>query len=266
MIEIINDIDDLRIESFRSLRFPKISQDSQKNIVIEGERVFRALLKSNLKITIIFALSDFFIKFQREIHTRTDSTTHLYTCSRELMDQIVGFKMHKGILALAEHPGYSVLKDMGNRIVALNGISDAENVGSITRNASAFGISDIIFDNKSSSPFLRRPVRVSAGAVLDMKVSKSDDLSSDLDKLKNYGYTIYSAELDDRSISINSISPTDKYVIVFGSEGHGISKQILDMSDKIIKVDISSAVNSLNVANSAAIILYELTKKRLHHD
>jgi tRNA G18 (ribose-2'-O)-methylase SpoU len=181
------------------------------------------------------------------------------------MDQIIGFKMHKGILALAERPGYSSLESMGDRIVALNGIIDSENVGSIIRNAAAFGISDIIYDGKSGSPYLRRPVRVSAGTIFDMNVYKSLDLSGDLEILRQNGHPIYSAELEERSVDVSSITPSEKFTIVFGSEGHGIDKQILDISDEIIKVDISDAVNSLNVANSAAIILYELTKKRLHH-
>jgi RNA methyltransferase, TrmH family len=265
LILTINDIDDLRIRFFRSLKTPGIQSDDHELILIEGERVFRALLNSKLKIRTIFALPDFYKKFQSQISQRIDSSTQLYTSSRELMDQIIGFKMHKGILALAEHPGYSLLQGMGRRIIALNGIVDSENVGAIIRNAAAFGINSIIFDSRSSSPFLRRSVRVSAGTILDMNVNKSIDLVSDLEFLKDLGYSIYSAELDERSIPVSSFIPSENFVIVFGSEGHGIDEKILNMSDAIIKVEISNAVNSLNVANSAAIILYEITKKRLQN-
>ena len=84
------------------------------------------------------------------------------------MNKIVGFKLHSGVMAIGKQPVDVNLSELESPVVVMNGIINSENVGSIIRNCAAFGFESIITDKQTSSPYLRRAVRVSMGAVLNI--------------------------------------------------------------------------------------------------
>ncbi|OGU15633.1 MAG: hypothetical protein A2X61_12065 [Ignavibacteria bacterium GWB2_35_12] len=181
------------------------------------------------------------------------------------MNKIVGFKLHSGVMAIGKQPVDVNLSELESPVVVMNGIINSENVGSIIRNCAAFGFESIITDKQTSSPYLRRAVRVSMGAVLNMKIHFSENLSDDLQKLKDSNFKIFSAEINDNSIPISQVEIPDKCAIVFGSEGRGINNEILGISDFTVHIPITAQVNSINVASSSAVILSKIfeRKKRL---
>ena len=180
----ITDISDPRIKNFRDLR--KIANDNTENkyFVAEGEKVVFKLLNSNLEIISIFSTFEFYLKYSDLINSRINDKSNLLIAEKDLMSQIVGYKIHSGIMALAKEKQSTELKNLDDRIIVLNNIIDTENVGSIIRNCVAFDFNSIIFDNSTSSPYLRRAVRVSIGNIFNIKYNKSLDLKSDLLVLK----------------------------------------------------------------------------------
>jgi len=257
----IDDINDSRISLYKDLRFtPKTHQDN-KLFIAEGRRLVRKLLNSDILIYSIFATEDFFSENQYQISNRIEENTGLYSAEKKIMEQIVGFRLHTGVMAMAFQPADVRPVDMKGIIVATNGINNAENIGSIVRNMVGFGIENIIVDRKSVSPYLRRAVRVSMGSVFFSNVCHSEDLVNDINFLKHRGYKIISIEISENSKFLNTFRFDKMSLIIFGSEDYGIEKEILEISDVVIKIPMSDKIDSLNVSSSSAIVFYQLSEQ-----
>ena len=176
------------------------------------------------------------------------------------MKKIVGHKIHQGIMALIDKPDFINFEDISGNVVVLNGLTSPENVGSIVRSCAAFNIRTIIIDDKTCSPFLRRCIRVSTGNIFNINIYKSIDLKKDLITLKNRGYSLISTANLENAISLDEFKFPKKSMLIIGSEGYGIDKKILELSDKILKIDINKEVTSLNASIATSIILYKLDK------
>jgi tRNA G18 (ribose-2'-O)-methylase SpoU len=257
MTEIF-DINDNRIQEFRTLKKNNNQHFKVNNFIAEGEKVNLKLLKSNLNIIKFFAVSEFYVKNLELFNLNKIDDANIFHANKKLMCGIVGFKVHSGVMALAEIPKFQNINELSNRIVVLNSIVDSENVGSISRNCAAFGVDSLIFDNSTSSPYMRRAVRVSIGAVFQQKILYTQNLLKTLIELKELDYQIISAELNDNSIDYKGFSFPEKFCLIFGNESSGIDKSNLEISDYIIKIKISDVVDSINVAASSAVILSKI--------
>ena len=258
----INNINDALISEFKDLR-KKYNDDVKqgKYFVAEGEKTVLRLLKSKLKILKFLCTDAYLEKYRDLINSR--NIGKLIIAEQPLLNEIIGFKMHQGIIALGVEPDETPLPHLDNIVIVSNGIIDAENIGSIIRNGAAFGLSSIICDKSSISPYLRRAVRVSIGNIFDFKHYHSSDLLADLLELKyKYNYSIIVAELNDDSVDIEGFSFPENFAIVFGNEGYGVSKEIIAIADSIIKINIAENINSINVAASTAIFFHKISTNR----
>ena len=254
----IEDINDERISLYKSLRFTPKSHTDAKLFVAEGEKVVLKLLKSTLETVSIFAVSEFYDTQHYLSYFRKISPENLFTADLNLMNQIVGFRIHSGVMALGKIPDDTAISSLEDKIIILNGIVDAENVGAIVRNCAAFGFNSLIADESSSSPYLRRAVRVSMGNVFDMKLNHCRDLKSTISVLAKNGYRIIAGEICGNSVPLDKADFGDKYCIIFGSEGKGINQDILNLCDTIVHIPISDKVPSINVAASSAVFMHYL--------
>ncbi len=254
MLEI-TDIYDERIRHYCSLRYTPKQHIDENIFIAEGRRVVEKILNSNIKIISFFATKEFYDEYQNLIDSRQIPQDKQFVASKELMAQVVGFKIHTGIMAIAERPDFCPISELSDTIVATNNIVDAENIGAIIRNLAAFNFDSFMFDKTSTNPYLRRAVRVSMGTVLSTKIHQSINLIDDLYHLKSMGYTILAAEITDHSTSLFDFQFPQKKVIVFGNEANGISRDILDACNTVLHIPINPAVSSINVAASSAIFL-----------
>ncbi|WP_024955704.1 TrmH family RNA methyltransferase [Sulfurospirillum arcachonense] len=249
----ITDINDQNISEFISL---KQSSVDEKYVVVESKNVFKKLFKNDIKIHKVFC-TDENLEFINEHCQKKDFP--IYTANNELMKKIVGHKIHQGMMAVIDKPKYVSYEQIQDNVVVLNGLTSPENVGSIVRSCAAFGIGTLIIDEKTCSPFLRRCIRVSTGNLFNIKVYKSTNLLEDLKKLQKEGYSLLSTANSSKAVSLQKYKFTPKSIIVIGSEGHGAEKEVLDLSDTILKIDIDDEVTSLNAAIAASIVLYQLS-------
>jgi len=250
--KIITDINDEDIAEFISL---KQSVCKKEHVVVESKNVLKKLFKTDVKIHKLFTTTE-----QRsfvEEHCK-EIKFPIYTASNEIMKQIVGHKIHQGMMALIDKPSYIKFDEIVGNIVVLNGLTSPENVGSIVRSCAAFDIKTIIIDEKTCSPHLRRCIRVSTGNLFHIKVYKSENLQQDLVDLQAKGYSVISTANEKNAISLDNFTFPQKSAIVIGHEGYGVEKEILKLSDTILKIDINEEVTSLNASIAAAIILYKM--------
>lgn len=179
-----------------------------------------------------------------------DAKINQYIVSEEIMEKISSSKSPQGIVSICE-----LIKEKeitSNKVLYLDDVSDPGNLGTILRTAVAFGFNDVILSNNSCSIYNEKVLQASQGSIFKLNIVNKNNLS----ELKNNGYQILATEIKG-SVSLDSIQKPDKFVLVLGNEAHGVSQEILDQSDKRIRIDIDN-IESLNVAIAGAIAMYKL--------
>ncbi|HZY10607.1 MAG TPA: RNA methyltransferase, partial [Bacteroidota bacterium] len=194
----------------------------------------------------------------------------IFTAEKKLLETIVGFHLHQGIMAVGKVPQECSLQQTFSYVskpalfVAIDGLMNAENVGVLVRNCVAFGVGAIIVGESSSSPYLRRAVRNSMGTVFQIKVIHSNNLAETLSTLNKEFNTNIVATQPEGSVSIDRVNVRDNVCLVFGSEGTGISQKVIDVCTDRVSIPMMNGIDSLNVASASAVILYEVRKQRQH--
>lgn len=246
----INNPNDKRIEEFTNLRETTLL--SRKLALCESEKIYLKLIHNNIHIEKILCLEDFALKHNLE-------SENVFVCKRNVLDSIAGFKTEFDVLTLFTRPTEIDLEFFDDKIILLNGLTSPENVGSIIRSCSAFKINSILIDEKSCSPFLRRCIRVSMGNVFSMKTHHSTNIREDINFLKKQGYSIISTANIPSALDLKNFNFKNKFVLIIGSEGHGIDQDIIEISDFVLKISIDDNVAHLNAANAASIFLFKMS-------
>ena len=194
----------------------------------------------------------------------------VYTGSRELLAQLTGYTLTRGVLCAMRRPKplspEEVCKE-ARRIVVLHGVCDTTNVGVIFRSAAALGIDALLMTRDSCDPLNRRAVRVSMGSVFLVPWTWLDaedgTPAGTVHKLRDMGFTTAAMALrkDDVNIDDQQLKQTERLALIMGTEGDGLPEAIIDASDLVVKIPMHHGVDSLNVGNAAAIAFWELRKR-----
>ncbi len=194
----------------------------------------------------------------------------VYTGSRELLAQLTGYTLTRGVLCAMRRPKplspEEVCKE-ARRIVVLHGVCDTTNVGAIFRSAAALGIDALLMTCDSCDPLNRRAVRVSMGSVFLVPWTWLDaedgTPAGTVHKLRDMGFTTAAMALrkDDVNIDDQQLKQTERLALIMGTEGDGLPEAIIDASDLVVKIPMHHGVDSLNVGNAAAIAFWELRKR-----
>lgn len=183
------------------------------------------------------------------IVTRGDAGRHdAVAFSPELYDALAETKSPQGVIGLfsrPEIPAEHILVRRNTVAVALDGVQDPGNVGTIVRLAAAFDASGVLLLPGCADPFGPKAIRSSAGAVLNVAVARVT-----AQELVTSGFPLFAADAS----GTRSEPPADEAILVFGNEGSGVSEELLRAAEKLA-IPMSGRVESLNVATSAAILL-----------
>ena len=253
------------LQPYRTLR--RSVEHRKKGIfVAEGEKVVRRLLASDLTIISMLLTPEWYEQLSSENEMTARHPPAVFIAEKELLNTIVGYNLHQGIMAIAKVPAHRTLDEViaalhtDHFLVALDGLVNAENVGAVVRNCAAFGVDALIVGETSSSPYLRRAVRNSMGTVFHLPVIHVSNLAESLTTLRHtYGTRIIGAHPHDQS-TIHNCDFCGNVCIVFGNEGEGISRRILDVYTELIAIPMMNGTDSINVASASALFLYEASK------
>ncbi len=259
--------DDPRLAAYRSLKGKSLEKDGI--FVAEGEKVVKCMLDSACAIASSLISVDTVSRYKSLLAMMAKRGATIYVADNRLIEEIIGFRFHKGIMAVGYCPkkltvSASIKKNRRPLLLAaLNAVNDPQNVGLIARNASAFGADALIVDHATYDPYYRKAVRVSMGAIFRLPVYYEDDLKSSLIKLKKeYGTRIIVAAPGRVSSDIGKVDLSGNICFVFGNEDKGVSGAILGIADARVRIPISKAIDSLNVASASAVCLYEASRRR----
>lgn len=263
----IGTLDLPELRPFRTLRHT--AEHFQEGLfVAEGEKVVRRLLHSDIQVVSLLVTPEWYEKLAPDIGRRREPALTVFVGSKELMQQIVGYSLHQGIMATGRVPAHRPVDEVidglpsPHMLVALDGLRQAENVGVITRNCVAFGIDAIIAGETSCSPYLRRAVRNSMGTVFKLPVIHADNLKESLSTLHTgYGTRILATD-PHSSVPISSADLTGNICIVLGNEDTGVSPEILSISSERLGIPMQKETDSLNVGSASAVCFYEASRQR----
>lgn len=223
-------------------------------IVCETPKIIRKLFEHKISVHKLLCLEEFLPFIPKEYGG------DVYVATPEFLNKIAGFKVHYHVLALADKPKDTVLKNLDNKIFYLNGVSSAENIGSIARSLAGFDLNSFIVDGKTCSPFVRRAIRVSMGNIFQLKVHHSKDPLHTLSFLKSQGYLIVGTANRADAHDLPKFPFPEKVVFIIGSEGHGMDEETLKLCDLYLKIPINSTVAHLNASHAATIFMYQISQ------
>ncbi len=255
----ITDPDDVRVAPYRSIRERDLV-GRHGRFVAEGKVVLRALLASTGYAVDSILLLENRVGGLREELANVPSRTPVYVTSRNVIDQIAGYAMHRGILAIGlkpdeVHPETLLVKaDRQCVVILCVGIANHDNVGSIFRNAATFGADAILLDKTCCDPLYRKALRVSVGAVLKVPFYRGGNSDQLLELLAKWGVDIY-AMSPAGTVKLEELAPSRRSAIVFGSEGAGLPARILDQTIPV-RIIMKPGFDSLNVAAASAIAMH----------
>ncbi|MBO7138182.1 MAG: RNA methyltransferase [Bacteroidaceae bacterium] len=203
----------------------------------------------------------------RSIIARCPDDMPVYTGSRELLAQLTGYTLTRGVLCAMCRPLPLPPEEVcrnARRVVVLHGVVDTTNVGAIFRSAAALGIDAVLMTRDSCDPLNRRAVRVSMGSVFLVPwtwLSTEDGTpAGTIHKLKEMGFTTAAMALRHDNVSIDDpkLKAVERLALIMGTEGDGLPEAVIDASDLVVKIPMHHGVDSLNVGNAAAIAFWEL--------
>jgi tRNA G18 (ribose-2'-O)-methylase SpoU len=263
-----------RIESFaspqlapyRTLRYQ--AEHRRSGIfVAEGEKTVRRLIASSLAVVSVVVPEHLLDTFEPLVTARGEEIP-VFVAPKKLLESLTGFPMYQGVMAVGKVPAPVTLETLLARaaqprmLAAADGISNAQNMGSLVRNCAAFGVGGLLVGQTSCSPFLRRAVASSAGTIFVVPILELDDLAGALKQLRAQGVRCVGAHPSALDPPIAGVDLAGDSCVVLGSEGHGISPGVLDQCDETAAIPMPPQVDSLNVASASAVFLYEAMRQR----
>ena len=183
----------------------------------------------------------------------------IYTGSRELLAQLTGYTLTRGVLCAmkreAEPKLEEVLKD-ARRVCVIDAVCDTTNIGAIFRSAAALGIDAVLLTRSSCDPLNRRAIRVSMGTVFLVPWTWLDSYQ----QLRQLGFRTAAMALTDKSISLDDpiLKQQSKLAFIMGTEGDGLPLSTIENADFTVRIPMYHNVDSLNVAAAAAVAFWEL--------
>lgn len=263
----ITDAADPRVADFRRLKDPAARQRVEAAgpfhhglFVVEGWLPLERLVRSRYALRAVLVDEERVDRLAEVLGDPSAATT--FVAERAVLDEVVGFPLHRGVVATAERGLALIAANVtarAKRLVVLEGVNDAENMGAIARNAVALGADGMLLDPTSCDPLSRRSVRVSVGHVLGLphaRVPWPDGLGT----VRKWGFATVALtpRPDATEIEDVKVGPDQQVAIVLGAEGPGLSDDAIASCDVAARIPMARGVDSLNVATAAAIAMHRL--------
>ena len=267
----VADAADPRLDDFRDLNSVDRRPDlpSGKGLVIaEGVLVVQRMLMSRFRPRALLGTDRRLGELTADLDDPALAAPY-YRASAEVMAEVVGFHLNRGVLASASRPAeltVAQVLDGARTIAVLEGVNDHENLGSIFRNAAGLGVDAVVFGNGCADPLYRRAVRVSMGHALLVPYAWTTAWPQDLEMLRDNGFRLLAMTPDPAAQSLADAMADladERVAVLVGAEGPGLKEHTMRTSDTRVRIPMSRGTDSLNVATAAALAFYE--RARLSH-
>lgn len=245
----IDDPADERLDDYRIMR----ARESTEILWAEGPNVVDRLLRSSVTVRSILATATAAERLGQQ-HDLDDIPT--YVMSQSVLNELVGFNLHRGVIATANRPALRSFDEVitdARRLVVLEGLNDPENLGAIGRSARALGADGLLLDPTCADPYYRRSIRTSMGELLHLPIARVD-LGHTLERLTSCGWEVWALTPRADAAPIGSRAVPARLALMVGAEGPGLSETML-AGHTNVRIPIRAEVDSLNVGHAVAAAL-----------
>ena len=250
-----------QLKKVRELLREKTARDESGLFVAEGIKIISDILTKGYPLESLLVSGDFAGDPANRSLLETAETRSIpvAVAANKDFEKASSLKSSQGILAVIKKPATSSLAVKAGLVVLCDGIQDPGNLGTMIRTSAAFKADAVLLTGESVDIYNPKVVRSSSGMILDIPVHVCD--ISGIEQLKEKGYHLLASKVEGRaSECVSDIKKfTTPLIIVFGSEGKGISANILEMADGFFHIPIDERVESLNVTAAAAVALFVLS-------
>ena len=295
---VITSLDDVRVQVFSrlteaQLKYPPQSPRRGDELVpiplhppfggtegglfiAESPKVIRVALDADYQPVSLLCEEKHIKGDAADIISRLPDEVPVYTGERQLLAQLTGYTLTRGVLCAMRRPQLPSIEEVckdARRIVIIHGVCDTTNIGGIFRSAAALGIDAVLLTPDSCDPLNRRAVRVSMGTVFlvpwtwfpstmpsSFPSSAPDGISVGFSLLRRLGFKTAAMALTDASIPLDApvLKTEPRLALIMGTEGDGLPHSTIADADYTVRIPMQHGVDSLNVAAAAAVAFWEL--------
>ena len=268
----IGDIGDPRIDAYVRLTDRQLRSVLDPNsalVILESLNVITLAVREGVELVSVFVERRHLERLLAELPSLSEKDIEVFVASRAVMSEVVGFNVVRGYLAAARRPHPREAQEVlegASRVAVLEGLTDVSNVGALFRSAAALGVDALLLAPTCADPFNRRAIRTSMGTVFQLPWAPAPRPwpQATFDALRADGFTSVALALDEHAVRLDDPALTDsgRVALFFGSEGTGLSDDVLSAVDRSAIIPMSRGVDSLNVAASSAVAFWELCVRR----
>ena len=266
-LQPVQSLDVPELALYRTLR--RVEEHERAGVLVAANnKVIKRLLASRFAVVSALLTPAWLEKLEPQLRARPEENIAVFVAEPPLLETITGYKLHQGALAVGKippAPDFEVLLKNSPRpllLAAVEGIASAENLGAVVRSCAAFGAHVLIVGETCGSPFQRRAVSGSMGAVFEQPLVRVDSLVATLTALRSRGVRCLAAHPRPGATKLAAADLRGDCCLVFGAEGPGLTVAALAACDDAVEIPMPSHMNSLNVAVAAGVFLYEATRQR----
>lgn len=262
MLIPLTDPADPRLAPFMNVRDRDLRQTHGDAFIAEGESVLAVFLSAGSRFrpeALLIAGN----RVDTVLAMAPSDDLPIFVVDQTVMDTIVGFPIHRGMIGLGRRGPLPTLPDLlaerPTVVVGLVGIANHDNMGGIFRNAAAFGAGAVALDATSCDPLYRKAIRVSVGGALRVPFTRLAADASVAASLAASGYRVLA--LSPRGERrLDEVAVDRPVALLLGTEGPGLPDAEMAAAETV-RIDMAGGFDSLNVATTSGIALYELTRR-----
>lgn len=260
-MQIITSKDNENIKNIKKLKERKY-RDINNEYIIEGIKMIKEAIQEKAIIKKVVVCED--CVANNIIDDKLLYEIAKYDCiyvTKKIFESITGVSNPQGILAIVEKNNTSPIKYTEDIIVALDGLQDPGNLGTILRTLDSANLSQIIVSKDTVDAYNPKVVRSTMGAIFRINIVEANNLKETLSGIKKHKYKIMCTDLKAKK-NIYEVD-YDKKILVIGNEANGVSKEILEIADEKIIIPMLGKAESLNASVATSIIIYEYVRRKI---
>lgn len=260
-MQVITSKDNEMVKKIKKLKDKKY-RDIENKYIIEGIKLIDEAVDSNCNISIIVVCEECTLSgvIDKDLLYKIAKYECMYV-NEKVFETISDVKNPQGILAVVEKNISNEINYKDDIIVALDGLNDPGNLGTILRTIDSAGLSQVILSKDTVDSFNQKVVRSTMGAIFRLNIIEVEDIEKTLKEIKKHKYEVVVTSLDTND-SIYDIE-YNKKVIVIGNEANGVSDKIQSLADKKVKIPMIGKTESLNASVATGVIIYEYVRRKL---
>ena len=248
-MEHLTSLKNPKVQAWRSLKDRKGRKETGC-FLVEGRKMVEEALRSHFPVEAVLADEG------RLAELTLSESIPVYALPEHVLAAVCDTKTPQGVAAVVRMTGSDSL---GSRLVALDGVQDPGNVGTIIRTADAAGLDGVLLSAQCADAFSPKVLRATMGSVFRMGIRVTEDLPGELTRLKQEGFSVLSSQLD--GTPFYEREPVgERFCLVIGSEGNGVTPEVQQLATHRVKLPMRGGAESLNAAVAAGIMMYELMR------